>query len=782
LNEQNFPGQNMMETDKSDEQTENTANEAARKASVGAQYGSPASSLNRDVPSGDGTLSESADNASSGRGKHTAVKCLSLVGRHHGLDVSADRLIHDYSLEENEPDQRRLLRMARDVGLKARAARLTWKHLERMQQAFPVMARLQNGNYVIIVGMRRKELEDGKVLNQVAIFDPLADRPDFIFLDREEFERSWKGDLLLAKRTFTMLDQNQPFSLRWFLPEMWKQRSSFVDVAIAVFFIHLISLVVPLYFQIVIDKVLVNYAVSTLQVITVGICIALLFDAILGFLRSFLLLHATSKIDVRVSTRTFQQMLSLPMTFFEHISAGVLAKHMQQTSKIREFLTGSLFTTMLDATALFVFLPILYFYYSKTLTLIVLGFSGLLALNIGVLLGPYRRRLESLYFAEGNRQAMLVETIHGAQTVKALSMEPVQRKKWDQRTAESVAMHFKVGKISTIATTISKFLEKLMTVAVVWFGASMVFENQLSVGALVAFQMISGRVTAPLVQLVSLVHSYQEAALSVRMLGAVMNQPKEAGIGQGLRPIIQGSVEFENVTFAYAPTSPPALDHVSIKIPAGKVVGVVGRSGSGKTTLTRLLQGMYQPQSGLLRIDGFDMRELDVSHLRQNIGVVLQDNFLFRGSVRENIAMAKPNASFQEVVFAAKMAGADEFIERLPQSYDTMLEENGSNLSGGQKQRLAIARALITDPRILVFDEATSALDPESEAIIQANLARIAKGRTVIIVSHRLTTLTGCDAIVVLNRAKVDSMGTHQQLLNSCKVYRDLWHQQVGRH
>lgn len=261
-----------------------------------------------------------------------------------------------------------------------------------------------------------------------------------------------------------------------------------------------------------------------------------------------------------------------------------------------------------------------------------------------------------------------------------------------------------------------------------------------------------------------------------------MNQPREAGVGQGLRPLIQGAVEFENVTFAYAPTSPPALDRVSIKIPAGKVVGVVGRSGSGKTTLTRLLQGMYRAQAGVLRIDGLDIRELDISHLRQNIGVVLQDNFLFRGTVRENIAMAKPNSSFQEVVFAAKMAGADEFIERLPQSYDTLLEENGSNLSGGQKQRLAIARALLTDPRILVFDEATSALDPESEAIIQANLARIAKGRTVVIVSHRLTTLTSCDAIVVLNRAQVDSMGTHQQLLNSCKVYRDLWHQQVGRH
>ena len=730
---------------------------------------------------GTGSTSQADDSSTASEAKHTAVKCLALLGRHHGLDVSADRLIHDYSLATEEPSTQRLLRMAKDCGMKARATKLTWSHLERMQQAFPAIAKLENGNYVIIVGMRKSENDEGKTETVVALFDPLADRQDFIFLRRSDFETQWRGDVILTKRTFGALDQDQPFSLRWFLPEMWRQKTAFWDVGIAVVFIHLISLVVPLYFQIVIDKVLVNYAMSTLHVITVGICVALSFDAVLNFLRGYLLLHATSKIDVRVSTRTFQHMLSLPMTFFEQTTAGVLAKHMQQTSKIREFLTGNLFITLLDATALFVFLPILY-WYSQTLTMIVLMFSGLLAINIGVLLGPYRRRLEALYFAEGNRQAMLVETIHGAQTVKALSMEPVQRKKWDQRTAESVAMHFKVGKISTVATTMSKLLEKLMTVAIVWFGAKLVFGNELSVGALVAFQMISGRVTGPLVQLVSLVHSYQEAALSVRMLGTVMNRPREAGIGHGLRPIIQGAIEFEKVTFNYSPTSPPALDAVSLKIPAGKVIGVVGRSGSGKTTLTRLMQGMYQAQSGLLRIDGLDIRELDISHLRQNIGVVLQDNFLFRGSVRENISMVKTNTSFQEVVYAAKLAGADEFIERLPQSYDTLLEENGSNLSGGQKQRLAIARALITDPRILVFDEATSALDPESEAIIQANLARIAKGRTVIIVSHRLTSLTTSDAIVVLENGKIDSMGTHPQLLKSCKVYRDLWHQQVGRH
>lgn len=712
--------------------------------------------------------------------RHTALQCVALLARHHGLDVSADRLVHDYSLADEAPSMRRLLRICKECGFKARHARMTWKQIRKLGQAFPAMARLKNGNYVILVGMRKVENEAGETVEQLAIFDPLADQQGFMFLERERFEAAWQGDVILAKKGYSLFDSKQPFSLMWFIPEIFKQRTAFFDVAVAALFIHLIALVVPLFFQIVIDKVLVNSALQTLQVLTVGICIALAFDAVLGYMRSFLLLHATSKIDIRVATRTFGHMLRLPMSYFEHMTAGVLTKHMQQTSQIREFLTGSLFLTLLDSTALFIFLPILFFY-SPQLTFVVLFFSLLLAVNIGVLLVPYRKGLEALYNAEGERQAMLVETIHGIQTVKALSMEPVQRKNWDQSSAQAVAMNYRVGKISIAATTMSKLLEKLLTVAVVWFGASLVIGKELSVGELVAFQMISGRVTGPLVQMVGLVHSYQKCALSVRMLGSVMNHDVEAGTGKGLRPIIEGHIELDNVCFNYDPTSPPALDNVSFTIPAGKVVGIVGRSGSGKTTLTRMMQGIHRPQKGLLRIDKLDMRELDISHMRQNIGVVLQDNFLFRGTIKENIAMAKPNSTFQEIVYVSRMAGASEFIERMPQSYDTMLEENGANLSGGQKQRLAIARALLKDPRILIFDEATSALDPESEAIIQNNLKVIAKGRTVILVSHRLSTLVDCDAIIVLERGKVASMGTHQQLLNKSRTYQELWYQQMGR-
>jgi len=384
-----------------------------------------------------------------------------------------------------------------------------------------------------------------------------------------------------------------------------------------------------------------------------------------------------------------------------------------------------------------------------------------------------------LYEAEGQRQAYLVETIHGMETVKSLATEPLRRRDWDARCAQAAESRFDVGRISTSAQAVIGLLEKLLTVAVIGFGAVLVFDGQITVGALIAFNMLSSRVTAPLAQIVGLVQGYQEAGLSVRMLGQIMNRPPERNPNaRGLRPEIAGAVEFERVTFRYSESAPPALDDVSLTIPAGSVFGVVGRSGSGKTTLTRLIRAMYPMQLGSVRIDGHDIRELDLPHLRSQVGVVMQQCFLFRGTVRENIGATKPDASLEEIVHAATMAGADEFIKTLTQGYDTLLEEGGTNLSGGQQQRLSIARALLRQPRILILDEATSALDPESEAIVQANLARIAEGRTVIMVSHRLSSLVASDAIVVLDRGRIADYGKHSELLSRCMTYRQLWNQQ----
>jgi ATP-binding cassette subfamily B protein len=471
--------------------------------------------------------------------------------------------------------------------------------------------------------------------------------------------------------------------------------------------------------------------------------------------------------------------LGLPITFFEHISAGVLVKHMQQATRVREFLTGRLFLTMLDALSLFVFLPVLALYSIK-LTCLVLAFTGLSGVVVALLVGPFRRRLYDLYQAEGERQAMLVETVHGMRTVKSLAMEPLQGRAWDDRCAQSVSMRFGVEKISAAAQSVTGLLEKLMTLGIIGLGALDVFSGAMTIGALVAFNMLAGRVSGPLVQMVTMVHEYQEVALAVKMLGEVMNQQEErGGKRDGLRPDLNGQIEFEGVSFRYGADGPPALDDISFTIPAGQVFGIVGRSGSGKTTLTRLISGLYPIQQGLLRIDGFDARELDLVHLRKNLGLVLQDNFLFRGTVRENIACVKRGATLDDVAQAARLAGADEFIERLPRGFDTMLEENAENLSGGQRQRLAIARALITNPRLLILDEATSALDSESETIIRRNLKRIAEGRTVIIVSHRLSMLADADAILVIDRGRIVDIGRHDKLLTQCTTYRHLWNQQT---
>jgi ATP-binding cassette subfamily B protein len=702
----------------------------------------------------------------------TSLQCLALVARHHGVDLAPERLAHDYALGSGPVPTRRLLRMAKDAGFRAREARLSWDALLRLGQAYPVLAELNNGNWVIVVGPHGDSAA-------VTILDPLAHRPEPLVLTQEQFGDRWSGTVLFMKRRFRLSDEEQPFGFRWFLPELARQRSLFRDVAVSALVLYGLGLVTPIFFQLVIDKVLVHESYSTLAVLTVGIVVALVFDAVFTFLRRYLLLFATNKIDVRVASRTFGHLLRLPIGLFEQASAGILVKHMQQTGRIREFLTGRLFLTVLDGLSLLVFVPVLMLY-SVKLTMVVLGFAGLVGLVVLVLVGPFQRRLKELYQAEGERQALLVETIHGMQTVKSLALEPRQGRVWDDRSAELTSVRFRVEKISTVAQALTGLLEKLMSVTIIALGALDVFSGAMTIGALVAFNMLAGRVSGPLVQIVTMVHEYQEVALSVRMLGEIMNQRQErSGHARGLRPVLRGRVEFENISFRYGPDAPPALDDISFTIPEGSVVGVVGRSGSGKTTLTRIVQGLYPTQAGIVRMDGFDLRELDLVHLRRSVGVVLQDSFLFRGTIGENIAATKPDATLSQIVDAARMAGAEEFISRLPRGFDTLLEENATNLSGGQRQRLAIARALMTDPRLLILDEATSALDPDSEAIVRQNLRKIAEGRTLIIVSHRLSTLADADAIMVVERGNIADIGRHDQLISRCDIYRHLWDQQM---
>ncbi len=706
---------------------------------------------------------------------HSTIQCIAALAQHHRLPVNPERLIEDYALVSEEPTPATVLRIATDIGMKAKFDKLTWDSLQVQEGVFPLIARMADGNCVIV--MRANVNGDG----MVAVLNPMADNPtEILRLDRAKFCAFWQGEVFLMKRLYALPEQNQPFGFRWFIPEILKQKAALRDIAIAAIAMHLLALASPMFFQLVIDKVLVHQSLATLWVLAVGIVIALVFDSLFGFLRQILTLSATNKIDMRLTRRTFAHLLSLPIDYFETTTAGVITRHMQQVEKIRGFLTGRMFFTVLDSLSLLIFLPIL-FTYSVKLALVTLVFTFLIAGVVAAMVPVFQKRLNDLYSAEGERQSMMVETIHGMRTVKALAIEPAQRRLWDQRSAQSINMHFRVGKISITGNAVTDFIGKLLPVVIIFLGAQEVFEQTLSVGALIGFQMISGRVVAPLIAIVSLVNEYQETALSVRMLGEVMNRPSEGRASAGgLRPDLAGEISFDEVTFRYPGSTATALDRASFTIQAGSVVGIVGRSGSGKTTLTKLIQGLYSVQEGIVRFDRTDAREIELAHLRRQIGVVLQENFLFRGSVRDNIAVAKPESTFEQIVAAAEAAGAAEFIERLPQGYNTLLEENASNLSGGQKQRLSIARSLLSKPRILVLDEAASALDPESEAIFIRNLSRIAVGRTVIMISHRLSTLVNANAILVMQQGRLVDSGRHEELLTRCETYQHLWNQQTS--
>ena len=705
---------------------------------------------------------------------HSIVQCLAAIAQHHGIRINPERLLHDFALSDVEPTTALTLRMAADIGLKSRDKMLSWKGLMAQHGVFPLLTRMKNGAGMIVLGLKK----EGNV-DQVAVMNPCVDATNVTFHGEAAFCAMWSGEVIFLKRAYSMFDTQQPFGLRWFIPEIFKQRAAFRDVVIAALSMNVLALASPMFFQVVIDKVLVHRSASTLLVLTIGVTIALLFDTVFSYLRQMLMLSATNKIDMHITRRTFSHLLSLPIDFFELSTAGVVTRQMQQLEGVRGFLTGRLLFAGLDAIALVIFLPLL-FTYSVTLALIVLGFTLGIAIVIAVLLPTFRERLDRLNAAEGKRQGLLVETIHGMRTVKALAIEPTQRKNWDQMSAEAINAHFQVSKLAISGNTVTEILGKMMPVVIIFIGAQGVFDQTMSVGVLVAFQMLSGRVVGPLISMVGLINEYQSTALSIRMLAEIMDRPPEGHGSGSLRPRLRGQITFDDVTFRYPGGSVNALDHTSFTIPAGSVIGIVGRSGSGKTTLTKLIQGLYSIQEGLVRFDGVDAREIDLAHLRRQIGVVLQENFLFRGTIRSNLTITKPDATPEEIVAAAQAAGADEFIERLPRGYDTMLEESGSNLSGGQKQRLSIARSLLAKPNILILDEAASALDPESEAIFIRNLSQIAVGRTVVMISHRVSTLVNANLILVMQQGRLSDAGTHKELLTRCETYQQLWNQQTS--
>lgn len=684
--------------------------------------------------------------------KDTGLACLIMLARFHNIALSAEQLAHEFSATGQGLSLQELLLAARKSGLKVRAVQTRLARLE--YSPLPAIAMDNDGSFFILARVDKE---------QALIQDPRSARPEILAF--QTLEQRWTGQLILARSSNTMPGGSSRFDFTWFVPAIFKYRKLLGEVLLGSFALQLFALVTPLFFQVVMDKVLVHHGLTTLDVIAAGLLGIMLFESALSGLRSYVFIHTTSRIDVELGSGLFRHLINLPLAYFQARRVGDSVARVRELENIRSFLTGNAITLLLDVLFSLVFILVM-LCYSGWLTLVVLVSLPLYVL-ISLLVTPLlRRRLQESFTHGAENQAFLVETINGIDTLKSMAVEPQVVRKWDNQIAAYVAAGFKTQVLSTVANESVSLVGKLVTVATLWLGARLVIEGALSVGELIAFNMLAGRVSGPIMRLAQLWTSFQQTGVSVQRLGDILNSQTE--LSQATRstmPSLRGQIAFEQVCFRYRPDGNEVLRSVNLVINAGEIIGVVGRSGSGKSTLTRLLQRLYVPERGRVMVDGMDLALADVSSLRRQIGVVLQENMLFNRSIRENIALVDPGAPIEVVMQAASMAGAHEFILELPEGYDTMVGEHGTSLSGGQRQRIAIARALIGNPRILIFDEATSALDYESERVVQQNMKSICKGRTVIIIAHRLSAVRDAHRILVMERGEIVEQGAHAELL-----------------
>ena len=708
----------------------------------------------------------------------TGVECIAIIARRHGLHVSAEQITLDNHLSGAELSSEQIANCGARAGLKAKRVRLTWRGLSHLRKALPVVVTLTSGASMVLEGLQGSEEAHSVILQ-----DPKAGEDAKLVVDRQRFEQAWTREVVLLRRTYDLADEEQPFSLGMIAGLVLRERRIVRDLAICAMALSLFALAPIIFWRLLSDKVIYYGSLNTFTVLCIAMSVVIVFETIFAYLRSYLILFITARVDVRLSEYMMDNVLKLPIDYFERTQVGITGRDMNEIWRVRTFLTGQLFGTVLNSLTLFVFLPVMFFF-SPLLTLVVLVLCALIVGWLVVMLPHYRKRTSAVLRAEGERGAFLFQTLQGIRTVKSLSLEDRQRRQWDVHVARIAKLKLEEGFLSAIIYAGVRPLERLAVNGTYALGVyfAITTHDPVYIGALFAFLMLTQRVSGPLLKMAQLINQYDEARSAISIVGKLVNQPKEEGAGDhGVRSPLSGHVEFAKVRFKYQGATSPALDNVAFEVPIGHTFGIVGRSGSGKTTVTRLLQRLHSDYEGLIKVDGIDVREYNVSHLRRSLGVVLQENFLFSGTIRENITAAKPNATFDDVVRAARLAGAEEFIDRLPRGYETHIYEGSPNLSGGQRQRLAIARALILDPKILILDEATSALDPDSEAIVNENIRRIASGRTVIVISHRLSSLVNSDAILVLDRGKVAAIGKHEELLETCDIYSGLWHQQ-NRH
>jgi subfamily B ATP-binding cassette protein HlyB/CyaB len=682
----------------------------------------------------------------------TGLLGLVMLARYHGLAADPDQLAHEHCQAGRPMETSQLLLAAKKLGLRAKRVRTTLDRLDRTP--LPALALHLDGRFLILA-----KVDADKVLLQV----PGGARPEV--MSRDEFAARWTGELILFTSRASLAGELAKFDFTWFIPAIVKYRKLLGEVLAVSLVLQLFALVTPLFFQVVMDKVLVHRGLSTLDVIAVGLLVVSVFEVLLSGLRSYVFAHTTSRIDVELGARLFRHLLNLPLAYFQARRVGDTVARVRELENIRQFLTGNALTVVLDIAFSVVFLAVM-LYYSGWLTLIVLISLPCYVILSALITPLLRARLNEKFNRGAENQAFLVESLSGMDTLKAMAVEPQMLRRWDNQLAAYVAAGFRTASLGNVAHQGVDLIGKLVTVATLWLGARLVIDGDLTVGQLVAFNMLANRVSTPVMRLAQLWTDFQQTGISVQRLGDILNSRTElAQSNRSALPPLAGRIELDQVVFRYRPDAAEVLRNVSLVVEPGEVIGIVGRSGSGKSTLTKLVQRLYLPERGRVLVDGMDLAMADTSSLRRQIGVVLQENVLFNRSIRENIALADPGLPMEAVIQSAKLAGAHEFILELPEGYDTVVGEHGATLSGGQRQRIAIARALITNPRILIFDEATSALDYESERIIQQNMKAICRGRTVLVIAHRLSAVRDANRIVVLDRGQIVEQGSHAELL-----------------
>ncbi|MGZ2749955.1 type I secretion system permease/ATPase [Burkholderia stagnalis] len=685
---------------------------------------------------------------------------LAVIAQFYGIAANVEQLRHAASARSDQLEAADLELAARSLGLKVRRVRVTAERLTDTPK--PALMLDETGRHFVLAAC---DAEKALIVDAGAQKSELVSPADVM--------ARTGGQLLLLTSRASLSGTLAHFDFSWFVPAVVKYRRLLLEVTAVSAALQLFALISPLMFQVVMDKVLVNRAFETLNVVCVALLVSGLFEILLTGVRNYVFAHTASRIDVELGAKLFRHLLTLPLAYFGARRVGDTVARVRELENIRSFLTGQALTAVIDLFFSIIFIAVMCLY-SVWLTLVVVTSLPVYA-GISMLITPIlRKRLDEKFARTADNQSFLVETVSGVETVKSMAIEPQFTRRWDNQLAAYVAAGFRVTALGNVGQQLIQLVGKLVSLATLYLGARMVIEGKLSVGQLVAFNMMSQHVAAPVLRLAQLWQDFQQVGISMSRLGDILNTRTELAQSRQTLPAVRGNISFQSIRFRYRPDGPTILDDVSLDIAAGEVVGIVGRSGSGKSTLTKLLQRLYLPEQGRVCIDGIDLALAEPAWLRRQIGVVLQENRLFNRSIRENIAVTDPAASLDIVIRAAQLAGAHDFISELPEGYDTIVGEQGGNLSGGQRQRIAIARALVTNPRILIFDEATSALDFETEHIIQNNMKAICAGRTVIIIAHRLSSVRHANHIIAMDKGRIVEKGTHETLLEKRGYYAHL--------